>query len=323
MASQRDRLEALLDQQEASVRRAFEAFIRGVNSELVLRRIADHLERGDVNGALAIVESYIVRFADVLPAIQQVVGIEAAAELAEIVGDTILAIGFDPSHPRAAQLARASRLSLIREMVDDQRLAIRNAISAAFEQGTGTAGIARAFRGAIGLTSGQEQWVRSFETQLRELDARVLSRALRDRRYDRTLERVLRDRTPLSERQIEAMVERYRARALIYRSENIARTEALRATSQAREEALRQMVEQTRMDPARVRRVWNAVRDARTRDAHRDMQGQETTIEEPFVDGEGNQLMWPGDPSAPAETTINCRCTVTFRILPLESTRAR
>lgn len=318
-----DRLEELLDQMEASVRRAFEAFIRGINVPEVVEQLLELIERGDLNGAIAIVDSYIVRFADVIPSIQQTVGTAAAAELAETVSDVILAIGFDPSHPRAAQIARVARLNLIREMVEEQRKAIRQATARAFEEGTGTAGTARAFRGAIGLTSGQERWVATFEEQLRARDARVLSRALRDRRFDRTLERMLRDKRPLTEAQIERMVERYRARALIMRSENIARTEAVRATSQAREEALRQMIEQTGLDARRVRRIWNATRDRRTRDAHRTMQAQERAITEPFEDGDGNRLQYPGDPAAPAETTINCRCTLTFRVLPPESTQRR
>lgn len=316
MPGQRDRLEELLSAQEETVRRAFLAFIAGVNDEKVLAHLADQLERGDLEGAMTTVDSYIVRFTDIVPTIQQAVGIATAAELAETVSSVAIAIGFDASHPRAAQLARAARLNLVRELVDEQRAAIRQAVSRSFEEGVGTAGTARAFRGAIGLTSGQEQWVASFEGQLRGLDARVLSRALRDRRFDRTLERAVELRRPLTEAQISNMVERYRARALIYRSENIARTEAVRNTSLAREEALRQMIEQTGIATARVRRIWNATRDARTRDAHREMQGQERAVEEPFLDGSGNSLMWPGDPSAPPETTINCRCTVTFSVAP-------
>lgn len=306
MADQISRIEALLDEQEAAVRRAFLSFIAGVNSKAVLDQIEDLLERGDVNAALAIVDSYIIRFADVLPSIQQTVGIAAAAELAELAGEAIIAISFDPSHPRAAQLARASRLTLIREFTAEQRQAVRQAIGRAFDEGTGTGSTARAFREAIGLNSEQEAWVASFRGQLRRLDAKALSRALRDRRFDRTVARAIQRKEALSEARIDRMVERYRARTLAMRSENIARTEALRATSQAREEALRQMIEQTGMDPRRVERIWNATRDRRTRDAHTAMDKQRRGVDQAFEDGDGNALMWPGDPAAPPETTINC-----------------
>jgi Phage Mu protein F like protein len=111
-------------------------------------------------------------------------------------------------------------------------------------------------------------------------------------------------------------VERYRARALMMRSENIARTEAVRSTSLAQEEALQQMIEQTGIDSRRVEDVWNATRDKRTRDWHESMDGQRRPHGVPFEDGHGNRLRFPGDPEAAAETTINCRCARTFAIGP-------
>lgn len=311
-----DRLEELLSAQEETIRRAFTEFVRNVNAPEAVAAITERLEAGDLEGALAIVDSYAVRFANVLPTIQQVVGTATAAELAQIASEFAIAISFDSSHPRAAALARANRLELVREFTTEQRAATREAIVRSFETGEGTASTARAFRNSIGLNRVQERWVASFETALRNRDRKALDRALRDRRFDRTVERAFEAKRPLTELQIQRMTERYRARTLIMRSENIARTEALRATSGAREEALLQMIEQTGLPPERIRRVWNATRDARTRDAHRPMNGQEREIGASFEDGDGNALRWPGDPQAPAGTTINCRCTLTFRVLP-------
>jgi hypothetical protein len=325
MATQAERIEALLAAQELTIRRRFEAFIRSMNSDQMLKVIADLLEEGNIGGALEIVDSFIERFADVLPEVQQVVGAAAAAEIGAAAGDIALAVGFDASHPRAAALARAARLALITQMIPDQRQAIRQALAQSFDDGTGTISTARRFRNAIGLTSEQQRWVASFETRLRNLDSRARRMELRDRRHDRTLTRVFRDKTPLTEAQISIMVERYRLRALMYRSEAIARTESLRILSQTRDEAMRQMIERTRMDPRRVRRIWNATLDKRVRDAHRDMNKQGVGMDEPFVDGDGNRLqypgaIWPGDPDAP-ETVINCRCTVTYEILPAPAAR--
>lgn len=314
MATEIERLDALLSEQEATIQAAFREFIREVNSEAVAKEIADRLEVGDVNGALGIVDSYTVRFANVLPVVQSVVGVAEAAALSQLVGQFAVAITFDPSHPRAAQLARANRLSLIREFTDEQRAATRQAISRSFKTGAGTADTARAFRGSIGLNSVQEAYVASYERALRSLDRNALGRALRDRRYDGTVGRAIELKKPLTETQINRMVDRYRARALAMRSENIARTEALRATSQARQESLRQMLEQTGTDPRLVQRIWNATHDARVRDWHASMQDQRRGLDEAFKDGKGNAVLYPGDPDAPAETTINCRCSLTFQI---------
>ena len=57
-------------------------------------------------------------------------------------------------------------------------------------------------------------------------------------------------------------------------------------------------------------KIWIATGDGRTRDWHLSMDGQEVNIKEPFIDGLGNELEEPADPSAPPETTYNCRCSM-------------
>ena len=62
------------------------------------------------------------------------------------------------------------------------------------------------------------------------------------------------------------------------------------------------------------KREWSASRGDRTRDAHRDADGQQVGTEEPFrVDGE--DLRYPGDPRGRASNVINCRCAVLFVIV--------
>ena len=55
-----------------------------------------------------------------------------------------------------------------------------------------------------------------------------------------------------------------------------------------------------------------------------------TGLEEPFTAPDGTLLRFPGDPNAPPELVVNCRCTVTMLVpshaLPTprtSSTRAR
>lgn len=59
-----------------------------------------------------------------------------------------------------------------------------------------------------------------------------------------------------------------------------------------------------------LQKQWIATGDERTRDWHLDMDGQRVDTDEKFVDGNGNELEYPGDPSAPPETVYNCRCTM-------------
>lgn len=316
MPTQLDQLLELLDEQSTRVRRAFIQFVRQVRSPTVMAELIDRLQANDVDGALRIVDSYVARFANVLPEIFNAVGVATAAELDAALEDVALAVAFDPTNPRAAALIAASRARLIREMSAQQQQSILQAISRVVGRGGGTQAVGRAVRDAIGLTTRQEAYVSSYREQLSSLDSRALDRALRDQRYDGRLTTAIGRDRPLTQRQIDTMVNRYRDRAVMARADTIARTEALTGYSQARDESLQQMMQQTRLNSERVLRVWHATHDDRVRDWHLSMEGQRASVGEPFIDGLGNAVMYPGDPTAPPETRINCRCTLGFEVLP-------
>lgn len=62
-------------------------------------------------------------------------------------------------------------------------------------------------------------------------------------------------------------------------------------------------------------KVWIATPDNRVRNWHLSLDGQERDVDEPFTDGLGNDLDYPGDPSAPPNTVYNCRCSMRSHIL--------
>jgi hypothetical protein len=61
---------------------------------------------------------------------------------------------------------------------------------------------------------------------------------------------------------------------------------------------------------------WMAVEDSRTRPDHVDADGQVVAMDDTFVVG-SVAMMYPGDVSAPANETINCRCSLV--VVPLLS----
>lgn len=61
-------------------------------------------------------------------------------------------------------------------------------------------------------------------------------------------------------------------------------------------------------------KVWLAAIDARTREAHRLLDGQEQDIDDPFESIDGD-IMFPGDPEARPEMVYNCRCTLTYKVV--------
>lgn len=66
---------------------------------------------------------------------------------------------------------------------------------------------------------------------------------------------------------------------------------------------------------------WLATLDNRTRDEHRELDGQHVPVGEPFeVDGE--EIRYPGDPSAPGYLVWNCRCTLVPKLKNLDQSDA-
>lgn len=309
-----EELLALLDNQSEKIKVAFMEFVNSVQSQNVVDELVKQLLEHTIENALEIIESYAEHFGTVITEVFNTVGEGTSRELSDLLPDIKLSISFNPTNPRAAEIIAESRTNLIRQLTAQQNAAVMQAIERGLTQGAGAQEIGRAIRNSIGLTSNQEAYVATYRRLLETRDARALERDLRDRRFDAQLTTAIRRDRPLTQRQIDTMVERYRARAVMMRADTIARTEALTAYSQAREEAVEQMVEQTGIARERVERFWNATHDDRVRGWHASMDGQTRPIGVPFTDGLGNSLMYPGDPTAPAETRINCRCPLSFRI---------
>lgn len=85
----------------------------------------------------------------------------------------------------------------------------------------------------------------------------------------------------------------------------IARTESMGALNGSRADAFQAFAEEGGED---MERMWLSTVDSRTRPSHVLADGQRVGIGDPFVVG-GFNLMFPGDPSGPAQEVIQCRCT--------------
>ena len=62
----------------------------------------------------------------------------------------------------------------------------------------------------------------------------------------------------------------------------------------------------------KVKKVWLATLDSRTRHAHALLDGQTKDVDEPF-ESEFGPIMYPGDLSANPANTWNCRCTLIYK----------
>lgn len=290
------------------------------------QELADLLAAGRFEDAVDTVLSAAPRFAvgwqKEFVRAGEVAAEDIEAELRKVTQGEVV-VDFNMVHQDAVRAMQENRLRLVREITDGQRRAIREAMQAGVERGLNPIDQARAFRNAIGLTQRQVAAVNNYRRLLERNDPEALQRALRDRRFDATTRRALKEGKPLSKKQIDTMVGRYRERMHKHRSEVIARTEGLRAVHEGTHSMFRQAVIDGKMGADDVTREWNTAGDERVRTtestsgktSHAAMHGQVVRgLETPFVSGGGNNLLYPGDPSAPGYDTIQCRCAVGVRL---------
>ena len=279
-----------------------------------LREIARMIQQGQVEELLErAARAGAVRIADQYAATYVEGGRAAARNLSDVLRVTV---GFDQVNERAVGHMQLQRLRLIREFTDAQRSATRSALAEGIERGLNPRAQARLFRDTLGLTQRQQQTVANYRRLLDRAsdgNAEALTRALRDRRFDPTIRNTIRTGQPIPRGQQNLMVDRYRSRMLRLRSETIARTESLRAVHVAQNEALEQAAEDRVVERGDLRRTWVAATDDRTRDSHRDLNGEVRGIDETFP-GHLGELRFPGDPLAPGAETINCRCALAVQL---------
>ncbi len=310
--SDADRQLGLLDELERRYGRDFLAMIALVIGNLDLDDLEELVRTGRVDQVITEIEKQFLNFSNELAAGIVLAGQSTANFISESLN---LNFNFDMTNESAVESMRNARLRTIINLSETQRAAIRQVFIAGITEGLNPREQARAILGAIGLTERQVQSVQNYRRLLEQNSARVLALELRDRRFDSTVQSAISSDKPLTQSQINKMVERYRERTLKFRSQVIARTEALRAVNEGNFLAYQQAAEQGIIDLDVLMREWFTAQDERVRGSHKSMHGQMRGFDEKFVSGQGNLLRFPGDIEAPGNETIQCRCVAITRFL--------
>lgn len=316
VAREREFLKQLLAKQERRIKRQYIRYINRVNDFATINRLRRLVESQDFNEFFQVIDSLVVDFSNSIVDAFNDSGKQIVPLIEEQVRYTNVSISFDPSNPRAQRLVSETKSSLIRQISRETREIIDTKIANSMLTGDGPRTVARDIRQALNLTDKQNQAVDNYRRLLEQNDREALQRELRDRRSDRSIIRALEKDQPLDQKQIDSMVARYRLNYINHRAEVIARTQATTALNMANDEAFRQAIDLAGISASDVQRTWQFTRDDRTRDHHENMRDKTVTgLDTPFIDGLGNVLRYPGDPLAPANSRIQCRCVVTNRII--------
>lgn len=325
----------LTDELGPKLQRAFLEAVYQLRGRVQIGLLIEMLEKRDIEGAVRAVGLDPVAFRSLDAGIGQAFETGGASATANIpaVKDAagyLLKTGFNVRAPRAEAYLRDYSSTLIKEIADDQRTMIRQHLTAAMEAGKNPTAIAkdlvgsinkttgRREGGVIGLTASQEEWVRSFEARLKSGDPgemqKALGMSLRDKRYDRTIAKAIRDGKPLTSDQIGKMVTSYRNRALTYRAETIGRTEAMTALSEGQHQGWQQAIDAGQVEEQYLFKGWSSAMDGRVRHTHAALNGKRVKFNESFVSPSGARLRFPHDPNAPAAERVKCRCTAVYKL---------
>ena len=309
-----DPILAAAEKMEPDVARAFIQAVAAAKAKIDMKALAQAIQNNDQDAAMEILGDVTANFAaalegagipagsqsfkDVLQATFAAGGTAAITALPPSIVTTNLR--FDMTNPEAIEHLNTYAFDLIQQVTQDQRDAIQQIVTRAFEEGGHPIEQARSIREIIGLTSKQEQAVANYREALEGGNYRdALSRALRDARFDPTLRGAIQSEKPLSQEYVDKLVGRYREKYLKYRAENLARTETARASAQG-QRALWNQASKQGLLPKTTKRIWIAsVGDPRTCEDCLDLADSDPVgLDEPFEDG-----------TMDAPQHCSCRCS--------------
>lgn len=327
-----DRIERLLKDWEPQIKAAFLESVKTIRDRVVLADLVRALKAGNIEAALSIVGIEPVNFRPLAATLErffEAAGIDATVGVNQGRG-VGLAI-FDVRAPRADNWIRTHATQLITQITEDQRQMVREALSplrlggdqlltgdtpqklALDLVGRVSTVTRRREGGVLGLNAEQAKWAQSYADSLADVPkADALTRKLRDKRFDRTVAKAIREGTPIPAKTREAMVEAYRNRALRLRAETIALNEASEVAHEAQVEAWRQAVGRGVVAEAAVKRFWLDAEDSHVRPWHREVKKMNPNgvgLEQPFATPKGPTMQpgWRFDPG--------CRCRVRVRVV--------
>lgn len=324
---------AKLDEISPLFRKAFEEAVADIASTAQMKALEAAIARGDIQGAIAALNLGREFWAPLDRAMSEAFEAGAVWQLAQttpkrgrLAGQ--LQIRFDGRHQRAEAWNRLNGSRLVTEVAESAKEAIAQAVEDGLAAGRNPRRVAldvagrmnratgRREGGIVGLTKQQAGYVANARRELENLNSAYFNRKLRDRRFDRTVQKAIRDGKPLSRADVDRIIARYSDRMLFHRGEVIARTEALQALNAGRHEGINQLAEKAGFPESAVMVEWVSTPDSRTRDSHSDMNGQRVRQGEAFVTPDGHRMQFPGDRSlgAPASETIQCRCSTRTRV---------
>ncbi|TIP70579.1 MAG: Hsp20/alpha crystallin family protein [Mesorhizobium sp.] len=333
--SPRERFEQLVSTYEPMLRTAFIEAIDDIRSNIVLRRVVERLERGDINGAIRAMNLDEAAFRPLEEAIRQtfngggVATVEQMPALRDPSGFQVV-LRWDARNLVAETWLREHSAQLVTDIVADQQVAIRTALETSLARGdnptrTAVDVVGRVSRvtgqregGIIGLTAQQSQYVENARQELSSGDPEAirnyLQRGRRDKRFDRTVAKALREGKPLPRDMVNRITARYSDGLLKLRADTIGLHETFAALGASKDIAFQQAIAKGAVRADAITKGWKHTPQEHPRVQHVSMQGQKVRFDQPFVAPDGTLIPYPHAAGVPARHTLGCKCFCEYKI---------
>lgn len=338
------KLQDLLKKIEPQVAAAFQRAVANIINSSQLNRIISAIERHDINAAIRAIDLDGAAYAELTAAVRSAYAQAGAVVVANTVWRGAdarkVVIYWNATNPRAERWLTEVSSQFVTRITNEMREVIRGAITSGYAQGMGPRQIGLDLVGRIGAGGRREGGVIGLSrpqyeaaTHMRDIlranprDYFIKDRVTgefkgrftkRDKRFDGTIKKAIREGRALTDAEIDKITGRYADRLLKLRGDTIARTETAQAVEAARQEAFEQWKDKSGIGDQFITRRWDHAGGGKSsRDWHIEMDGMTVQgLDTPFITPRGARLMYPCDTSlgAGAAEVVNCRCMQTILI---------
>ena len=229
---------------------------------------------------------------------------------------------------RAEEWLRTKATSLLTGIKTQWHGRVQDTLVSGMEQGLNPNSVGLELAGRLNVQTGQreggsvvlgdleQELVRDVRRCLENRDETYFSYDLRDKRFDPSVRRAIKENGELAGEKIALLVNRFEAKLLKHYADMLARTEMLLALNRSEWLSVKELIETGALQELALTRVWDSVGDDQVRPSHRALDRQSLVgLSECFVSPvTGARMMHPGDLSmgAPENEVWGCRCRVRY-----------
>jgi hypothetical protein len=327
----------LLNRHQPIVYQSFIEAVAELRGNVVLSVFLERLERGDINAAIEALNIEPEAFSRVELAVLEAYNsggqatVQTLPRLMDPEGQPII-FRWGVRNLPAEQAMREHAAAMVRGIAADAREGIREVLTEGLSQGQNPRETARdvvgrrsrannmRVGGYLGLTQQQMQTVAKYRRAMEEGDVDAmrayltLSPNTRDRRFDRSILKAIREGRPVPAEIVQKAMTQYAERTLDLRGRVIARQETMVALAKSRDDAYQQQIDAGKLDAQEVTMTWRKTPREHPRLQHLAMDGQTVAYGSSFIAPDGTTLRYPMDPQAPVRHTLGCMCRVEYSV---------